>query len=150
MRTQGKVLRVPNVAPGLIMIQGRQFKFSANTVWKSEVEPTPGLVVNVDLDRDLQVVAVTPVPESQLASEPAAYQPAMRKLKPGSLVARLLKTGDSVPRTGRIVMKFTGKRRTADPTPDCGRISPLAVRLLRITPPNIKIEQATGNSFFRS
>jgi hypothetical protein len=91
MRTQGKVLRLPNVAPGLIMIQGRQFKFSGNTVWKSEVEPTPGLVVDVDLDRDLQVVAVTPVPESQLASEPAADRPAMRNLKPGSLVARLVK-----------------------------------------------------------
>jgi len=101
MRTQGKVLRVPNVAPGLIMIQGRQFKFSANTVWKSEVEPTPGLVVNVDLDRDLQVVAVTPVPESQLASEPAAYQPAMRKLKPGSLVARLVKKIRGIRSPGR-------------------------------------------------
>jgi hypothetical protein len=42
------------------MIEGRQFKFSGNTAWKSKVEPTPGLVVNVDLDRDLQVVAVTP------------------------------------------------------------------------------------------
>jgi len=80
MRTRGKVLRVPNVAPGLIMIQGRQFKFSGNPVWKSEVEPTPGLVVNVDLDRDLQVVAVTPVPESQVAREPAAYQPSVLKL----------------------------------------------------------------------
>jgi hypothetical protein len=93
MRTQGKVLRVPNVAPGLIMIQGRQFKFSRNTVWKSKVEPTLGLVVNVDLDRDLQVVAVTPVPESQLAreqEEPAAYRLAVRKLKPRSLVARLV------------------------------------------------------------
>jgi hypothetical protein len=60
MRTQGKVLRVPDVAHGLIMIEGRQFKFSGNTAWKSTVEPNPGLVVNVDLDRDLQVVAVTP------------------------------------------------------------------------------------------
>jgi hypothetical protein len=94
MRTQGKVLRVPNVAPGLIMIQGRQFKFSGNTAWKSKVEPTPGSVVNVDLDRDLQVVAVTPLPESQLAreeAEPAAYRPAVRKLKPRSLVVRLVK-----------------------------------------------------------
>ena len=94
MRTQGKVLRVPNVAPGLIMIQGRQFKFSGNTDWKSKVEPTLGRVVNVDLDRDLQVVAVTPVPESQLVkeqAEPAVDRPAVRKLKPGSLVAGLVK-----------------------------------------------------------
>ena len=37
MRTRGKVLRIPTVDPGLIMIQGRQFKFSGNTVWKSEL-----------------------------------------------------------------------------------------------------------------
>jgi hypothetical protein len=52
------------------------------------------LVVIVDLDRDLQVAAVTPVPESQLAreqAEPAADRPAVRKLKPGSLVAGLVK-----------------------------------------------------------
>jgi len=73
------------------MIQGRQFKFSGNTVWKSEVEPTPGLMVDVDLDRDLQVVAVAPVPESQVAREPTAYQPSANKLKPGSLLARLAK-----------------------------------------------------------
>jgi len=101
MRTQGKVLRVPNVAPGLIMIQGRQFKFSGNTVWKSEVEPTPGLVVDVDLDRDLQVVAVTPVPESQRAGEPAADRPAMRRLKPGSLVARLVRKIRGIRSPGR-------------------------------------------------
>ena len=94
MRTRGKVLRIPTVDPGLIMIQGRQFKFSGNTVWKSEVEPTPGLVVNVELDRDLQVVAVTPVPESQLAKDeqgPAAHQPSAGKQEPGSLFARLAK-----------------------------------------------------------
>ena len=89
MRTRGKVLRVPNVDPGLIMIQGRQFKFSGNTVWKSEVDPTPGLVVNVDLDRDLHVVAVTPVPESQLATETAAYQRSAGELDHTSLFARL-------------------------------------------------------------
>ena len=94
MRTRGKVLRVPNITPGLIMIQGRQFKFSSETVWKSEVEPTPGLVVNVDLDRDLQVVAVAPVPESQLAEEagePAAQEQSGRNHKQERLLTRLAK-----------------------------------------------------------
>lgn len=93
MRTRGKVLRIPNVAPGLIMIQGRQFKFSTETDWKSDVQPIPGLEVNVELDRELQIIAVTPVPESQLAREQGepAYRPAVRQLKPGSLVARLVR-----------------------------------------------------------
>ena len=92
MRTRGKVLRVPNVAPGLIMIQGRQFKFSTDIDWKSEVQPIAGLEVNVELDRELQIIAVTPVPESQLVkerAEPAVH--AIGQLTPGSLLARLVK-----------------------------------------------------------
>ena len=69
MRTRGKVLRVPSAGPGLIMIQGQQFKFSEKSVRDSEVSPQPGAVVNVELDRDLQVVAVTPVPDWELEKE---------------------------------------------------------------------------------
>ena len=94
MKTQGKVLRVPNVTPGLIMIQGRQLKFSTDTVWKSEIVPAPGLVVNVDLDRDMQIIAVTPVPESQVAKEagePTAQEQSGRTLVQESLFTRLAK-----------------------------------------------------------
>lgn len=69
MRARGKVLRAPNSAPGLVMIEGQQFWFSCDSAWKSEIAPEPGLVVSVDLDRELQVVAVTPVPEAQLHRE---------------------------------------------------------------------------------
>ena len=45
-------------------------------------------------------------------TEPAAYRPAVRKLKPRSLVARLVKKiRNSVPGAGRIVIKFTRKNK---------------------------------------
>jgi len=89
MRTRGKVLRVPNGAPGLVMIEGQQFRFSRESAWRSEVAPEPGLLVSVDLDRDLQVVAVTPIPEAQLEKERAegasCEQPERRSEKAGLL-----------------------------------------------------------------
>jgi hypothetical protein len=72
MKARGKLLRVPNAGPGLIMIQGQQFWFSGEATWKSEVVPKPGLEVNVDLDRNLQVMAVSPVPEGQLVDQSEA------------------------------------------------------------------------------
>jgi hypothetical protein len=48
---RGKILRDPRAGPGLLMIEGRQYWFSMEGVWKSEVPPKPGLAVDVKLDR---------------------------------------------------------------------------------------------------
>jgi hypothetical protein len=69
MRTRGKILREPSDGPGLLMIEGQQFRFSLEGAWKGEVAPKRGLVVEVELDRDLQVISVKAVPEAQLAKE---------------------------------------------------------------------------------
>jgi hypothetical protein len=69
MRTRGKILREPGAGSGLLMIEGQQFRFSVASAWKSETPPKQGLVVEVELDRDLQVIAVKTVPEAQLANE---------------------------------------------------------------------------------
>lgn len=71
MRTRGKVLRTPTATPGLLMIEGQQFQFSREASWKSEIPPEPGLTVSVDLDRNLKVIGVTAIPESELAKEKA-------------------------------------------------------------------------------
>jgi len=57
----------PRAGPGLLMIEGRQYWFSMEGVWKSEVPPKPGLAVDVKLDRAGQILAITAVSESQLA-----------------------------------------------------------------------------------
>lgn len=63
MRARGKVLREPDVGPGLLMIDGQQFRFWP-AGWHSEIAPKPGLAVNVELNRHLEVVRVTAIPEA--------------------------------------------------------------------------------------
>lgn len=72
MRKRGKVLRDPFAGAGLLMIEGQQYQFCLGSRWKSEIAPIPGLVVDVELDRNLQIVGITAVSESQIVSEEAA------------------------------------------------------------------------------
>ena len=57
--------------PGLLMIEGRQYWFCLEGVWKSEIPPKPGLTVDVKLDHAGRILAITAVSDSQLAEERA-------------------------------------------------------------------------------
>ncbi|HEX6802358.1 MAG TPA: hypothetical protein VF133_01640 [Terriglobales bacterium] len=69
MKARGKVLREPNAGPGLVMIDGQQFRFWLDGIWRSETLPTRGLAVEVELDQSLQVTGMTPIPEPQVARD---------------------------------------------------------------------------------
>lgn len=100
MRVRGKVLREPDSGPGLLMIEGRQFRFSREAVWQSAVAPKPGLAVTVELDRDLQVVGITAIPEAQLAEEqPRAPGPRVGSETVRGMFSRLI---------ARILARLTG------------------------------------------
>jgi hypothetical protein len=71
MIKRGKVLRDKNSGPGLLIMEGQQYRFSFDYVWKSEAPPKPGLVVDVELDASGKVHGITVVPDSQLAKEQA-------------------------------------------------------------------------------
>jgi hypothetical protein len=71
MKKRGKILRVPRTGPGLLMIEGRQYWFCLEGVWKSEVPPKPGLAVDVKFDHAGQILAVIAVSESQFTKEHA-------------------------------------------------------------------------------
>ncbi len=72
MKKRGKVLRDPRTAgPGLLMIEGRQYWFCLEGVWKSEIPPKPGLTVDVTLDHAGRILSITAVCDSQLAEEKA-------------------------------------------------------------------------------
>ena len=81
MKKRGKVLRDPRTGPGLtgphrmlpglLMIEGRQYWFCLDGVWKSEIPPKPGLTVDVKLDHVGRILAITAVSDSQLAEEQA-------------------------------------------------------------------------------
>ena len=67
MKKRGKILRDPRSGPGLLMIEGRQYWFRLEGVWKTELPPTPGLDVEVKLDRAGQIVVITTTAESPRA-----------------------------------------------------------------------------------
>src|SRR5262250_1021261 len=86
MRKRGKVLRDTHDGSGLLMIEGRQYPFRLDPMWKSSGPPKPGLPVDVDFGERGQIAAITIVPESQLEEERAE---ASRKTKSWRLVDRL-------------------------------------------------------------
>lgn len=71
MAKRGWIMRDPNSGPGLVIVQGQQYPFALEGVWRSATMPKMGLVVDVDFDPSGQVAAMTAVPESQLAREQA-------------------------------------------------------------------------------
>jgi len=71
MKKRGKILRDPRLGPGLLMIEGRQHRFCLGGVWKSELDPIPGLTVDVKLDRHGQILAVSATSESRLTQQQA-------------------------------------------------------------------------------
>lgn len=69
MAKRGKVLRDPHLGPGLLMVEGKQYPFLMEGLWRSEVPAKPGLVVNVDFDTQGNLNGITAVPQAQLDQE---------------------------------------------------------------------------------
>jgi hypothetical protein len=86
MKMRGKILREPNAGPGLLMIDGQQYRFSLEGIWKSEMLPKPGLTVEAEMNQALEIVGITAVPESQLAKEQAEAAMAKAKEKGGEIL----------------------------------------------------------------
>jgi hypothetical protein len=90
MKKRGKVLRDTSAGPGLLMVEGQQYPFALEGVWKSEAAPRSGLVVDVEFDQGGQIVAIIAVPESQLAREQAEAVMAVAKEKGAALASGLV------------------------------------------------------------
>jgi hypothetical protein len=90
MAKRGKVLRDPQAGPGLLMVEGQQYQFSLEGVWRSEAPPKPGLVVDVELEPSGKVIAITVVPESQLAKEQAEAAMAVAREKGAALASGMV------------------------------------------------------------
>ena len=69
MAKRGKVLRDPHMGPGLLMVEGKQYPFLMEGLWRSKVPAKPGLVVNVDFDSQGNLHSITAVPQAQLDQE---------------------------------------------------------------------------------
>lgn len=70
MIRRGKVLRDTNAGPGLLVVDDTQLLFTLERMWRSNTPPTPGMVVDVEVEGST-VVSVAAVPEGQLAREQA-------------------------------------------------------------------------------
>ena len=85
MKKRGKILRDAHMGQGLLMVEGQQYPFVLEGVWRSDVPAKPGLVVEVEFDPQGQVAAITAVPESQIAKEQAEAALAVAKQKGAEL-----------------------------------------------------------------
>ena len=90
MAKRGKVLRDPNSGPGLLIVEGQQYPFALEGVWKSEVAPKPGLVVDVDFNGGGQISSITAVPDSVLAKEQADLALKAAKEKGGQIFGQVV------------------------------------------------------------
>jgi len=90
MAKRGKVLRDPNNGPGLLIVEGQQYPFALEGVWKSEVPPKPGLAVDVDFDSTGKVSAISAIPESQVAKEQAEIALQVAKEKGGQIFGQIV------------------------------------------------------------
>jgi hypothetical protein len=90
MTKRGKVLRDPYAGPGLLMVEGQQYPFGLEGVWKSEVPAKPGLAVDVEFDPTGKITGITAVPDAQIAKEQAALALDAAKNKGGELFGKIV------------------------------------------------------------
>ena len=90
MSKRGKVLRDPYAGPGLLMVDGQQYPFVLEGIWKSEIPAKVGLPVDVDFDASGAVRGITAVSESQVAKEQAEVALAAAKEKGAAVASNLV------------------------------------------------------------
>jgi hypothetical protein len=87
MKKRGKILRDTAAGPGLIAADGQQYPFSLEGTWRSEEVPRVGMAVEMEIDDRDSVVAVTALPESQLAREQAEAAMAVARERGAALAS---------------------------------------------------------------
>ena len=87
---RGRVLRDTNVGPGLLSVGGKQYSFTLENTWQSELPPRPGMIVDVIFDTQGAPEAVRVVPEGQVAKEQAAASLIDAQKKGGELAATVV------------------------------------------------------------
>ena len=96
MTQRGRVLRDTNVGPGLLTVDGRQFVFTLEDMWKSDLPPRPGMIVDVAFNTEGAPQAVCLVPDNQIAKEQAEQAIADAR-QHGSAIASGIKSRFGIP-----------------------------------------------------
>jgi hypothetical protein len=90
MTKRGKVLRDTNAGPGLLIVDGKQVQFTLEGLWRSEVPPKPGMVVDVELAADGSITGIAAVADGQLAKEQAEVALAAAKEKGAAFASTMV------------------------------------------------------------
>jgi hypothetical protein len=91
---RGTLIKVPDATPGLLLLNGRQYAFTLEGVWRSAVAPAPNQSVTVELDGTGALVAITVVDQGQIAKEKLAELSGVAQER-GKVVAGQIQTGIS-------------------------------------------------------
>jgi hypothetical protein len=89
MKRRGKVLRDASTGAGLLIVDGQQYPFSLRELWKSEVPPRSGVVVEVEFEQYGKIHAIYAIAESQLAREQSGAALAGAKRTGSPLTAKI-------------------------------------------------------------
>jgi hypothetical protein len=71
MKKRGRILRDTSVGPGLLTVEGTQYTFLLEGMWRSEVPPRTGMPVDVSFDPAGSPEMVYAVSEGQIAKDQA-------------------------------------------------------------------------------
>jgi hypothetical protein len=69
LKVRASILRTPGDGPGLLFVDGRQWPFTPENVWKSPVAPSVNMLVDVDFDAQGNITAIAAVDPQQVARE---------------------------------------------------------------------------------
>jgi hypothetical protein len=71
MRKRGKILRAGTPGSSLLMVDGQQYPFSIQDLWRSEVPPKSGMTVEVEFEQYGKIHAIYAVAEPVSAGKRA-------------------------------------------------------------------------------
>jgi hypothetical protein len=91
---RGTVIKVPDATPGLLLLNGRQYSFTLEGVWRSGVAPAPNQSVIVDLDSAGVPLSISVVDQQQIAREKLAELGGVAQER-GKVVAGQIQSGIS-------------------------------------------------------
>ncbi len=66
---RGTVIKVPDATPGILVVSGKQYLFTLESVWKSAMAPSPNQPVAIELDSAGGLSAITVIDPQQVAKE---------------------------------------------------------------------------------
>lgn len=98
MKKRGRILREASNGPGLITCEGQQLEFQLEGLWTADTAPVIDTVVDIEVDENNKISALSPVSEGQLAKEQADKALQMAKDKGGVVL------NEAIRRVGKPVL----------------------------------------------